>query len=178
MKVLYGIDHAIGRLAVIFSTIGMLCVGGILLATTAEMLMRTAFNAPIRGSLEVVAYMMVAATFLPLAYVRRRGDLISVRVVVDRLPIRYRKVHDRFITAADLIISVMLLAAATAAFLEYQERGVMTVGSLSFPISYVAVIIVAGLGLFVLEVAIELLRGRNVEDQLSAETDLDVTEGI
>ncbi len=177
MKLVYGIDKVVRRVGIVLAVLGMVALVGILLLTSAEILMRTAFNSPVRGSLEMIAYLMVVCTFLPLAYVRRMGDLISVRVVIDRLPARYGKVHDRIVVFIDMAIALMLLAASVAAMLEYHERGVMTAGSLKFPIWYVTLVVVVGLVLFVIELVLELIRGSRAEVE-TVEAGLDVVEGI
>lgn len=64
------------------------------------------FNAPIHGTLEIVAlYYMVAIVYLPLAWGSHDGDQIKVEMFTRRLPERYLKYHDGIV---DLLFAVFL----------------------------------------------------------------------
>ncbi|MGE0744635.1 MAG: TRAP transporter small permease [Rhodospirillales bacterium] len=64
------------------------------------------FNAPIHGTLEIVAlYYMVAVVYLPLAWGSHDGDQIKVELFTRRLPAGYLRRHDGVV---DLVFAAFL----------------------------------------------------------------------
>ncbi|MBP0437357.1 TRAP transporter small permease [Tianweitania sediminis] len=80
----------------------------LILHVSADVVMRGLFNAPIKGTIELVSYFyMIGITFLALAMVERRDAHISVEVVTELLP--KRVVHVLIVLATVLAIIVLAL---------------------------------------------------------------------
>lgn len=66
---------------------------------TVDVFMRTVMNSPLRQTNQTVAaYYMIAATFLPIAYLGLRDDHISADVFTDFMGPRLRRALDAFTT--------------------------------------------------------------------------------
>lgn len=64
-----------------------------MLHVVADVTMKYVFNLPIPGTLEIVAfYYMVAAVFLPLAYIELHGLHITVDLIYDRMPPAFQRI--------------------------------------------------------------------------------------
>lgn len=64
-----------------------------------DVFMRTVMNSPLRQTNQTVAaYYMIAATFLPIAFLGRRDDHISADVFTEHMGPRTRRVLDAFTT--------------------------------------------------------------------------------
>ena len=75
----------------------------------AEVVLRTLFNAPIPGHLEISELIAPAIIFLAMAYTQSTGGHVSMTLVVDLLPPRARRYADIF----NLILSVGIYAILT-----------------------------------------------------------------
>ena len=88
------------------------CLTLMMIQTVADVIAKYAFNFPILGNLEVIAYYyMTAVVFLPLAIAELRHEHINLDLAVRHLPIRWRN---------RLFALTTLLAAAFFALLAYQ----------------------------------------------------------
>ena len=88
-----------------------------LAATCAVMLAQAAFRGVsmmFRGADDITAWLCAASAFLPLAYTFRRGEIIRVTLVIDRLQGRARYVFE---------LSALLLGAVATAYLAYWLAG-------------------------------------------------------
>lgn len=88
------------------------CLTLMMIQTVADVVAKYAFNFPILGNLEVIAYYyMTAVVFLPLAIAELRHEHINVDLAVRRLSLRARN---------RLFALTALLAAGFFALLAYQ----------------------------------------------------------
>lgn len=79
-------------------------LGLMMLHVTADVVGKYVFNHPIPGTAEVVAsYYMVAAVFLPLAWVEIREGSILVEILFDLLPAMGRRVATFVATALSAV---------------------------------------------------------------------------
>src|SRR5215813_4870594 len=82
--------------------------------TSADALLRYAFNQPIIGAYEITEkYLMVAAVFLGLSYAYRGGGFIRVTFLVDRLPGGLKLLADYLAHGISLAFCLILLVATT-----------------------------------------------------------------
>lgn len=75
----------------------------------AEVVLRTMFNAPIPGHLEISELIAPAIIFLALAYTQSTGGHVNMTLVVDRLPPTARRYAEIF----NLFLSVAIYAVLT-----------------------------------------------------------------
>lgn len=75
----------------------------------AEVVLRTMFNAPIPGHLEIAELIAPGIIFLALAYTQSTGGHVSMTLVVDLLPSGARRYADVF----NLVLSVAIYAILT-----------------------------------------------------------------
>lgn len=74
------------------AVVAALSLGLMMLHVTADVIGKYLFNSPIPGTAEVVAsYYMVAAVFLPLAWVEVRDSSISVELLYGLFPFMAKK---------------------------------------------------------------------------------------
>lgn len=90
-----------------------LCANGLILFAmffvVAEVVLRTLFNAPIPGHLELSELITPAIIFLALAYTQSTGGHVQMTLVVDQLPEGARRYADIF----NLILSVAIYSILT-----------------------------------------------------------------
>ncbi len=94
---------------------GILLVAMMML-TVVDVIGRYLFSAPVAGAFEATEIMLALSIFAGLPIVTARGEHVSVRLLVERLPAPVQKALDVF---ADLLVAVLL---AGSAWLLY-ERG-------------------------------------------------------
>ncbi len=75
----------------------------------AEVVLRTMFNAPIPGHLELSELMAPAIIFLALAYTQSTGGHVQMTLVIDLMPAGMRRYAEIF----NLILSVAIYAVLT-----------------------------------------------------------------
>lgn len=89
----------------------------VMLFVVAEVAMRTLFNAPIAGHLELSELMTPAIIFLALAYTQSTGGHVRMTLVVDMLPEgakRYAEIFNNVFSVA--IYSILTYFSGTYAF--------------------------------------------------------------
>ena len=81
-----GLKRAIDAPTGLLAWLGGLSLVLMMLHVVADVIGKYVFNAPVRGTLEIVAaYYMVMAVFLPLGYVTRREQHIVIEMFTSRL---------------------------------------------------------------------------------------------
>ncbi|MEW6667178.1 MAG: TRAP transporter large permease subunit [Thermodesulfobacteriota bacterium] len=84
-RMVRGLDRALSPLSRTMDTIGQGILALMVLLITADVVLRYAFNRPIKGSYEVVELMLVVIVYLGLAFVQIKKAHISVNMVTDKL---------------------------------------------------------------------------------------------
>lgn len=79
------IGACLGSVAAIMSSIGTLCIGGLMVLVVADVLGRNFFNAPITGVSEIAARTVVAIVFLQVAAAIQQKRLTRADFLVRRL---------------------------------------------------------------------------------------------
>ncbi len=81
------IDRWTGRLSTALMFVAGVALVLMMIQMAVDVFMRNFFRSPIEGSLEIVSnYYMVAVVFLPLAFVERRHEHITVDLFVGMMP--------------------------------------------------------------------------------------------
>lgn len=104
----------IGRLLSVLvksaSLLGALCVVLMMLHVTADVVGRYLFNAPLPGTIVVVAnYYMIIIVFLAIGVAEREGAHISVDVLTDLLPKGPRAILQVFATLLTIGVTTVLM---------------------------------------------------------------------
>jgi len=123
----------------------------------AEVVSRYVFNQAFGVGDEFSAYMLVAISFMGLAYVTRKQAHIRIMVVVGRLPTRARK-WLRLITVGLALIFFPLLTKACYDFIAYSISHDMRSGSwLRTPLVGPQIFMFIGAALVCLQFVVELI---------------------
>ena len=78
-------------LSLVTYRIAQISILGTLAVVTGEVVARYIFNSPTQSSLEITEYFLVAMGFLPLAMIYRRGGHVSVELLIDLMPVHFKK---------------------------------------------------------------------------------------
>lgn len=148
------------RLAVVLSgTIAAIGIGLLMIHVSVDVVSRFAFNAPIRGTIEFVAFWyMTAIGFGGLALARSQRDHIAVTLVSDRL-------HDRSRTAMLLFadLTTLLVAGAIGYFglIRAIERMPLreTGGAAGVPIWFMKFVVPIGIALYLIHIVVDWILG-------------------
>ncbi|WP_417673253.1 TRAP transporter small permease [Roseibium sp.] len=102
-------------LLTVLALIGALAIITLMLHVVADVVLRNTVNAPIPATYEIVThYYMIAAAFIPLAWVERGGGMVQVEVIESFLGPRGLYWSDR---AVDVISTVIYGALAWVTWL-------------------------------------------------------------
>lgn len=147
--VVYWIGRGLSLLSASASAIGALCVVLMMLHVTADVIGRYFFNAPLTGTIVIVAHFyMVVLVFIALGVAEERRAHISVEIVSDLLP-RPAQTGLGVISGAltIIVISLVMIGGYTEAFTQTRRGATMEQGSALISVwpSYWAVPIGAGL---------------------------------
>jgi TRAP-type transport system small permease protein len=80
----------------------------IFLLTVADITGRSAFNSPVRGTIEVTSLILVVLVFLGLAHSEDLGDHVTVDLIYVRLGERTKKVVDVFVDLLSIVVLGLL----------------------------------------------------------------------
>ncbi len=147
--VAYGIGRVLSFLSSSASAIGALCVVLMMLHVTADVLGRFLFNAPLTGTIVIVAHFyMVILVFIALGVAEEKRAHISVEIVSDLLPRPAQSglsVIAGALTVA--VISLVMIGGYTEALTQTRRGASMEQGAVLISIwqGYWAVPIGAGL---------------------------------
>ena len=96
-----------GLLAVL-AVLGSIAILALMLHVAADVVLRNVANMPIPATYEIVTnYYMIALAFIPLAWVERRGGMVSVEAVDPLLSSRLLFISDRIVA----LVSTAIYAA-------------------------------------------------------------------
>ncbi|MCX7567988.1 TRAP transporter small permease [Sulfitobacter sp. F26169L] len=143
------IGKVLSTLAKAASFIGTLCVIAMMLHVTADVVGRYVFNAPISGTIVVVAnYYMILLVFLAIGVAEEKRAHISVEFVTDMMPQRVQNgfsVFSGILTAA--VITILMIAGYNEAIKKTNIGATMEQGSSMIEVwqSYWAIPVGAGL---------------------------------
>jgi TRAP-type C4-dicarboxylate transport system permease small subunit len=121
------------RLYDVSGALAALCLAGIAAVMLAQAAMRE-LGFLLRGADDIVAWLCAATAFLALGHTFRRGELVRVGLVIERLPQRTRRAVSLGALAVALAFAAyMLYAVATFVYESWKFREVAQ-GLLQIPI--------------------------------------------
>ncbi|MBB3994840.1 TRAP-type C4-dicarboxylate transport system permease small subunit [Sulfitobacter undariae] len=114
---MFKIGRLLSMLAKASSLIGTLCVIAMMLHVTADVAGRYLFNAPLPGTIVVVAnYYMIILVFLAIGVAEEKKAHISVEFVADMMPQRVQNGFSVFSSLFTVgVIGVLMVAGYSAA---------------------------------------------------------------
>ena len=143
------IGRGLSALAKVSSLIGTACVILMMLHVTADVIGRYFFNAPLPGTIVVVAnYYLVVMVFIAIGVAEEKRAHISVEFVTDLMPPRIQSGFSVFSSALTVVvISVLMIAGYTEAMKKTNIGATMEQGSQMIEVwqSYWAIPVGAGL---------------------------------
>jgi TRAP-type C4-dicarboxylate transport system permease small subunit len=130
------ITRLIETAAAALALVGGAGIVAMLLHVFADVLSRHIFNEALPATVEIVSrYYMVAAAFLPLAWVERNRSMISVEILTGMVSPQLVRVSDVAVLLLSAVIYAVLVYASLRAAIPHFERGAFIISlSTSVPI--------------------------------------------
>lgn len=151
-RVAYSVDEVAGRVGEVFS---VACLVVLLVTIFSQVFCRFLLGFSITGSEEIGRYLLIWLTFTGFGVLARGKRLLSVSIVVDRLPRRLQNVVKAFANAGSLFFLVVVCYYGfVLAGLTMRNVTVVT----RIPMGYVYLCIPFGAALYILHLIIDVLR--------------------
>jgi len=153
------------------AALAALCLLGIFFIMIAQMLLRQ-FNIPILGADDVTAFLCVGSAFFALAYTFRRGELIRVGLLIEKLSPKARQVMEAVVLALAAVLTAYITYWCANDVMFSYEIDDMAQGSIAFQLWIPKLAMPLGAGIMLIAVLDELvrvLRGQKPSYQVAAE---------
>ncbi|MEH6692088.1 MAG: TRAP transporter small permease [Pseudorhizobium pelagicum] len=125
MSHISGLADKLSRMLAFVAAIGVLAM---MIHVCADILSRVLTGASLPATVEMVSYYyMLLVAFLPLAWVERRGGMISVELLDFMLSPRMRRVSDLLIAALGVVIYAVMAYASWLTAVRNYETGTFVV---------------------------------------------------
>jgi len=125
MSYISGLANKLSRMLAFVAAIGVLAM---MIHVCADILSRVLTGASLPATVEMVSYYyMLLVAFLPLAWVERRGGMISVELLDFMLSPRMRRVSDLLIAALGVVIYAVMAYASWLTAVRNYETGTFVV---------------------------------------------------
>jgi TRAP-type C4-dicarboxylate transport system permease small subunit len=125
MSYVSGLADKLSRTLAFVAAIGVLAM---MIHVCADILSRVFTGASLPATVEMVSYYyMLLVAFLPLAWVERRGGMISVELLDFMLPPRLRRVSDLLIAALGVVIYAVMAYASWLTAVRNYDTGTFVV---------------------------------------------------
>jgi len=144
------------KMGVVTSTlswISCVCVFGMMLLTTVDVVLRYVFHSPLIGAFEVSEFMMVIIVFFSMAYTQFQKGHVSVDIIVSRLSQKKQAFVDLFNHGATIIILLLIAWRCSLTALELYDT-METTGTVPIPVFPFVFVVAFGC----LAMGLELLR--------------------
>ncbi len=110
-------------LSTYLSYVGNVALAAMMLLTTADVVGRYFFNAPVLGAYEITEYLMLILVFAFLAVAQRDKAHINVDIVFNRLSTRLQTIFDRFNHVVCLAMMSLVAWMGVRHTLELRQTG-------------------------------------------------------
>ncbi len=153
-----GFDRAVTRLrrgAAVGAGLGTVAMT---LLGVADVTGRVLFNSPLLGQVEITRILLAYVAFLGLAEAEHSGGHIRLGVLDSLLAERARQRRDVLITALAVGVTAVLTGAAAVFFWDSWSAGETMMAPIVLPFWLAKLGVVIGVGLFTLQLLLELLR--------------------
>ncbi len=137
--------------------VGMALLLVMMLFVSADVALRYVLNRPIKGTLELTEFMLVAVIFLGLAYTQAGEGHVGVTLVVDRLPRRAQPAIDSVTSFLALgVFGLIVWQSFQHAMTAWQQGA--TSDTLLIPMGPFMMLVPLGAGVLCLELLLKLGR--------------------
>lgn len=145
-------------LLTVLALIGALAIITLMLHVVTDVVLRNTVNAPIPATYEIVThYYMIAAAFIPLAWVERGGGMVQVEVIETFLGPRGLYWSDRAVDVISTVIYGALAWVTWLTALKNYDTGVFVLAqSLRVPTWPAYFLVPLGFGLATMTTAIRI----------------------
>jgi len=137
--------------------VSALTITCMLILTVADVGGRFLFSRPILGVYELLIILVPGLGFYSLAYLQRFQEQISVKFVIERLPLNLRNALDKVTLAISLFTMGFLLVASASTAIKTWILGETTTGIVSYPLGPAMIVIAMSACLFCLRVIFQLI---------------------
>jgi len=140
------------------SYISAVAVGAMMVITVADVIARRGFHEHVKGSYEYVALLFVYLIFFGLAYAQRQDGHISIGILYDRLPLKFRRMIEGVtLTISFILFSLLTWYTAKSAWVNFLLGDTM-LGAIQVKTWPSRVGVPVGCGMFALRVFVQLVR--------------------
>ena len=152
------LDHALGWVSRVAAVLGAVVLVVISLMVSVSVMARNLFGVGLFDAVTPGRMAVTLAVFLGIAWAMRRGDHVSVDLVVARLPYRWRHVVGAVALSIALVALCLLIWQTAAYALSALQMDEKIVGDVEWPAFPFQAVIPAGLSLLALEVLRQIVR--------------------
>jgi TRAP-type C4-dicarboxylate transport system permease small subunit len=140
--------------ALVVSALTITCM---LILTVADVGGRFLFSSPLLGVYELLVILVPGLGFYSLAYLQRFQEQISVKFVIERLPLNLQNKLDKLTMGISLFTMGFLLVAGASTAIKTWELGETTMGIVNYPLGPAMIVIPISVCLFCLRVIFQLM---------------------
>ena len=152
------LDHALGWVSRVAAVLGAVVLVIISLMVSVSVMARNLFGIGLFDAVTPGRMAVTLAVFLGIAWALRRGDHVSVDLVVERLPYRWRHIVGAVAMSIALMAMCLLIWQTAAYALSALQMDEKIVGDIEWPAFPFQAVIPAGLTLFALELLRQIVR--------------------
>jgi TRAP-type C4-dicarboxylate transport system permease small subunit len=149
------VDHLLARVENALNLFGGLLVFGLMFLGVAQIILRTAFRAPIFGYIDMVEVSMVGFAVLSIAFVQRVGGHVRMEILVARLKGRAHWLAEAIGTLLGMFIVGVLIPYSYSHFLRALNFGDSTI-DIEIPTWPAKLVIPVALSILMLRFAVQL----------------------
>jgi TRAP-type C4-dicarboxylate transport system permease small subunit len=113
----------IKKVSSIFGYFGAIALFGMMLLTTIDVVGRYLFNAPLMGAFELTEYLVLILIFSFLCNAQSHKDHVSVDLLFNKFPRKFRKIINIFNHVACLVLMALIAWMSFFKALELKEVG-------------------------------------------------------
>lgn len=142
-----GIDILFRPLSIVYWKAGGWALAGMMIITASDVFLRSIFNQPIKGSVDITECLMPILTTSGLAYVTIKKDHINADLLVLRLPLRVQLIIN---IVTDILSFIFCFLVSWQSFLNTKAMSHLGVTTGVLPIPKYPFVGVVGFGMLLI----------------------------
>lgn len=147
-----------GQLMLVSTFIGAFFMAVVVLMTIADVLMRSFFNHPLKGALELCQLFTVPLIWFGVAYTMRVGGHVRMEMLSEALFKGRSDISYWIIVRLTLLVIMVLMSIAALDGTAYSISGAELTDILDIPVYPFKIVLLVGSIMFVLEIFSELVK--------------------
>lgn len=156
-KIADGLEYAVTPIARAVDQVGVALLGVMMLLTAADVIFRYVFNSPIKGSIEITGFLLLATIFWSIPYAQVQKRHITIELFIKRLSSRRQLAVETMALFISLILVGIFVWRSIMYALDLHEMNRYT-GVLELQVAPFILIITIGCLLFFFVLLVDLLR--------------------